>query len=96
MQLYLQAYYKHTALNLGQAFRDLRYLHKYPKTKSQNYSYIISILKRTKSFIQNLYYAVLHPLWTHHTKEDCQDLNSKSTKQWFLIGYKPWIYDTKK
>lgn len=89
MKLYLQAYYKHTALNLGQATRDLRYVHKYPKTNSQNYSLIISILKRTKSFIQNLFYAALHPLWTHHTIADCQDLESKTARQWFLIGYKP-------
>lgn len=92
----LEEYWKHTALNLGQAARDIRFFYYHPDAdefadegSGKNVAY--SIVRRAGSFGNNIFYSIIPPHW-HHTKEDLQYMMPASAKEWFLHGYAPWKY----
>jgi hypothetical protein len=80
-----EVYLKHSALNLGQAARDLRYLFDYPRETSR----MRSLSMRLKSLANNLKYTALPPQW-HHTAEDLLDMEKATVAQWLKHGYAPW------
>jgi len=78
----IEKYIKHTALNLGQAARDIVSLHDHPAEDNVPES----IKHRLKQLANNLYYAIIPP-WTHHTGEELQDMARHTVWKWFLCGY---------
>jgi hypothetical protein len=83
----LTEYINHSALNLGQAARDVRYIHDYPRKKG-----LANVKARLKSLANNLKYTALPPR-THHTVEELKEIAGKleAAKQ-FKRGYNPWKY----
>ena len=99
---HLGDYARHSALNLGQATRDVRYFLDHPDAdkvapKGTLAHAVSSAVTRTPSLASNLYYAALPPQ-LHHSAEELADLKeeSPSIKRIFLEGYKPWEYPIKK
>ncbi len=93
---WLEQYFKHSALNLGQAARDLRYFYFHPNadklnSKSRAFHYFYSFLLRTRSFGKNIFYSVIPPHF-HHKREDLEYMLPASESEWFLHGYAPWAY----
>lgn len=93
----IEEYWKHTALNLGQAVRDLRYFYCHPDadkyaTEGSSKHVFYSFGRRVRSFGTNLFYSVIPPHW-HHTKEDLQYISPASAIELFLHGYAPWNYE---
>lgn len=91
-----EEYWKHTALNLGQVVRDLRYFYYHPDADKiaaegtlKHYSY--SGLRRIGSLGNNIFYSIIPPHW-HHTKEELELMKPGSAKEWFLHGYAPWSF----
>ena len=80
-------YSTHSALNAGQAYRDIRFVHDYPGAKGR----LDSIKKRLTSLANNVKYTVKSP-HSHHEVEDVVGASSGKLKDWFLHGYKPWDY----
>jgi hypothetical protein len=78
-------YAKHTALNLGQAARDVRYIHDYPGEDTV----LGSMSRRLPSLANNLFFAALPPR-LHHTKEELVEFDPYTMREWFLQGYAPW------
>lgn len=87
-------YARHSALNFGQAARDVRWLLEHPgadkvapegslKHKAS------SLSLRLPSLASNVYYGVLPPL-LHHTREELADSKDKSLRTMFREGYNPW------
>jgi hypothetical protein len=80
----LKEYAKHSALNAGQAARDLRYLHDYPDAGSVS----SSIKKRLLSLANNVKYTIKSP-HSHHEVEDLVHMDKGRLRDWFLYGYDP-------
>lgn len=78
-------YARHSALNAGQAARDLRYISSHPDAESLPES----MAKRIKSFGINAFYTALPPQ-LHHSKKELAELREKTPSEWFHQGYKPW------
>jgi len=87
-------YARHSALNFGQAARDVRWLLEHPgadkvapegslKHKAS------SLSLRLPSLASNVYYGVLPPL-LHHTREELADSKDKSLRTMLREGYNPW------
>lgn len=92
----LGEYGTHSALNAGQAVRDLRYLFNHPDAdaaapKGTLQHALESLKLRVPSLGNNLYYAAIPP-HTHHEREDLLGMDDHSLKDWFLSGYAPWKY----
>jgi hypothetical protein len=92
----IEEYWKHTALNLGQAVRDLRYFYYHPDADkiakegtAKHYAY--SAVRRVGSLSNNVFYSIIPPHW-HHSKAELEYLTPASTKEWFMHGYAPWVY----
>ena len=83
----LEEYGKHSALNAGQAIRDLRYLNDYPGAAKG----MDSIKKRLPSLMNNIKFTIKSP-HSHHEAEDLVHMDKASLKEWFLHGYAPWKY----
>lgn len=93
---WLDEYWKHTALNLGQAARDLRYFSSHPDADSFAPEgcirhRLLSAGFRLRSFVNNLFYSVIPPHW-HHTPQELAQMHPGSARRWFLHGYAPWTY----
>ncbi len=82
---FFEEYAKHTALNLGQAARDVRYLGNHPQADGV----IDSMKHRIPSLLNNLMYAALPPQ-LHHSADELADLKKAPMQDWFMHGYKPW------
>ncbi|MGZ3742467.1 MAG: hypothetical protein ACXWRE_01300 [Pseudobdellovibrionaceae bacterium] len=92
----IEEYWKHTALNIGQATRDIRYFYYHPEADRiaaegtiRHYAY--SSFQRIRSFGNNIFFSIIPPHW-HHTKQDLEYMTPASAKEWFLHGYAPWEY----
>lgn len=92
----IEEYWKHTALNLGQAVRDIRFIYYHPDADRlakegtlKHYAY--SVFRRIKSFENNAFYSIIPPHW-HHTAEDLVGMQPATAREWFLHGYAPWTY----
>lgn len=87
-------YLSHSALNAGQAARDLRWLTNHPdadaKALEGTLRHKVESLKyRVPSLANNLFYTALPPQ-LHHTQSDLDLMSAATPKDWFLHGYKPW------
>lgn len=90
-------YAAHSALNLGQATRDARYIYDHPQADrvaepGSAHHLAASVTARIPSLTSNLYYAALPPR-LHHTPEDLRGIEDVPLRDWFLHGYKPWKYE---
>lgn len=91
---YWKDYLKHSALNAGQAARDVRYIHDHPHAVDASVGgvarhVIESIKKRVPSLANNLKYTAIPPQW-HHTPDELLELRKATARKWFLHGYAPW------
>ena len=88
----LFAYLNHSALNLGQAARDVRYFFDHPQAdkvgKQGSGKHIVSsMVSRIPSLAGNLYYAAIPPQ-LHHSEEELVDITVElRMRDWFLNGY---------
>lgn len=92
----VEEYLKHTALNLGQVARDVRYFYYHPDvdqiaTEGTLKHYSHSVVSRFKSLGNNLFYSIVPPHW-HHSKRDLEAMRDASARAWFLHGYAPWRF----
>ena len=91
---YWKDYLNHSALNAGQAARDVRYMTNHPHADAVapggSARHMVESLKhRIPSLANNLKYTVLPPQW-HHTPESLVGMSDSTPRQWFLSGYAPW------
>lgn len=91
---HLRDYALHSALNAGQAARDVRYLFDHPSAdkiapRDSALHSLSSLTSRLPSLTSNLYYTALPPQ-LHHTPEELAEHRDASLKQLFLHGYAPW------
>lgn len=94
-----RAYLQHSALNLGQAARDVRYFYEHPDAdkvaKPGTALHVAaSVSSRVPSLASNLYYAALPPQ-LHHSEEELYGEMGKDMKlrRTFMAGYNPWDYE---
>jgi hypothetical protein len=96
MLYFFECYLKHTALNVGQLTRDIRFFYYHPKAENKFAPSIrrltCAVTLRIESFFINLYYSLLPPHF-HHTNEELTELKKSTLIHWFLFGYAPWNYD---
>lgn len=92
----IEEYWKHTALNLGQAARDIRYFYNHPDAgrfadegSVKHVSY--SMVRRARSLANNLFYSAIPPHW-HHSRKELEYMTPASAREWFLHGYAPWRF----
>jgi len=91
---HLRDYALHSALNAGQAARDVRYLFDHPSAdkiapRDSALHSLSSLTARLPNLTSNLYYTALPPQ-LHHTPEELAEHRDASLKQMFLHGYAPW------
>lgn len=91
---YWKDYLNHSALNAGQAARDVRYLTNHPNAdavapEGSMRHRLESLKHRIPSLANNAKYTLLPPQW-HHTPADLADMGIATPKQWFMSGYDPW------
>jgi len=96
---FLRDYVRHSALNAGQAARDLRYLTNHPGAddvaeEGTARHRLESLKRRVPSLANNLLYTSLPPQW-HHTPESMADLDKGTAREWFMSGYAPWKHKIK-
>ncbi len=89
----VKEYATHAALNLGQAARDIRWIHNHPDAdhvapEGSAKHVAASVTTRIPSLASNLYYAILPPQ-LHHTEEELKDVKGSMLDN-FLHGYAPW------
>jgi 2'-5' RNA ligase/adenylate kinase family enzyme len=100
---YLRGWLRHSALNLGQAARDVRYLTRYPAPdKISDLPLVESVKRRLASLASNLKYTALPPsevnvrgrklIGKHHSIEEVQEMANapEGAIENFLMGYNPW------
>jgi len=79
----------HTALNLGQACRDLTFLSLDLKAAGFNPVEVLSALTyHMPRLAGNIFYACIPP-HTHHHGSDLIALSQGTVKSWFLLGLMP-------
>ena len=96
MKYKIREYLIHTSLNLGQAFRDLRFFYYHPRVDKiaevgSTKHYLYSFFYRIKSLWDNIYYSIIPPHW-HHSSEELKKMRTGSILQWFIHGYAPWVH----
>lgn len=96
---FLKEYVNHSALNLGQAARDVRWIYNHPDADKMGPEgsakhIAASVTSRIPSLASNLYYAALPPQ-LHHSDEELKEIKDENPKDNFLLGYAPWVYRKK-
>ena len=91
------AYANHSALNLGQAARDVRYFYEHPDADKiaphgTPLHVASSVASRIPSLASNLYYGALPPQLHHSAEELSGEGDTLLLKDRFLQGYDPWSY----
>ena len=93
-----RAYLQHSALNLGQAARDVRYFYEHPDAdkvaKPGTAMHVLSsATSRVPSLASNLYYAALPPQLHHSEEELYGEMGGEmNLRRSFMEGYDPWEY----
>ena len=80
---YMKDYAKHSALNLGQVLRHLRYITNLPDTPK-----LEALKKRLRWLANDLYYTVTPGQW-HHTQAELDELSSYSYSDLIRMGFDP-------
>jgi hypothetical protein len=96
MLYWFEQYYKHSALNFGQALQGIRYIHSHPDIDSiaprgSIRHFILSVCLRLKRVLNDLLFAILPPDW-HHTPEQLAVFRKIPTTRWFQYGYCAWRF----
>lgn len=81
---YIRKYGKHSALNLGQVARHIRYPTDVPGVENK----WDALKQRGKWAAEDMYYAVVPPD-THHTQEEIDELDDYSFEELLRMGYDP-------
>lgn len=94
---FFEEYFKHFALNLGQALQGVRYLFSHPDIDDQARRGSIkhatlSAGLRSKRICNDLFFAVLPP-HTHHSREELASMRRTPTSLWFQYGYCAWRFN---
>ena len=84
---YMKDYAKHSALNLGQVLRHLRYITSLPDTPK-----LEALKKRLRWMANDLYYTVTPGQW-HHTQAELDELSSYSYSDLIRMGFDPDFAD---
>ena len=85
---YIKDYAKHSALNLGQVLRHLKYLTDLPGTNNK----LEATKKRLRYIINDLYYTVTPGQW-HHSQEELDELSKYKYKDLLKMGFDPDFAD---
>lgn len=96
MYRWFEEYYKHFALNVGQALQGIRYFYSHPDADSvaargSLEHFAMSAIVRSKRIANDLFFAVLPPRW-HHTSEQLLAMRKISAGRWFQYGYCAWRF----
>ena len=96
MKELLREYSAHTALNLGQAARDLRFFYYHPgadelAVEGSPAHMLRSLPLRARSLANNVFFSTLPP-HLHHTAKELKVMRRGSHAAWFLHGYMPWRF----
>ena len=97
MRRFLDQYFKHAALNLGQALQGIRYFHSHPDADQQARQgslrhLLLSCRIRSQRVINDLFFAAIPPHW-HHTREELAQMAPIRASAWFQYGYCAWRFD---
>lgn len=84
---WLRDYAKHSALNLGQVLRHLRYLTDLPDTPRNK-----AIKQRLRWIANDLYYTVTPGQW-HHTQDELDELSGFTYADLLRMGFDPDFAD---
>lgn len=89
-------YFRHSALNFGQAFQGIRYFYSHPKADSLAVRgtfkhFWCSFRLRIKLIANDLFFAIIPPQW-HHSESELASLHQFSAQTWFEAGFKPWVF----
>ncbi|MGD9854749.1 MAG: hypothetical protein AB7U20_07335, partial [Planctomycetaceae bacterium] len=89
-------YYKHFALNLGQALQGVRYFYSHPDIDSSAprgslKHFAHSLYVRSRRVANDLFFAVIPPHW-HHTPQQLAAMRNVPAARWFQYGYCAWRF----
>ena len=96
MLQFFDEYAKHSALNIGQALHDARYLFSHPDVDSRaprgglKHAWL-SAQQRSKTLMNDLFFAIIPPHW-HHSREELAAMAPISMSRWFRYGYCAWRF----
>ena len=98
MRRFVAEYFKHAALNLGQALPGIRYFHSHPDAdahaeRGSALHLLLSCRLRAKRVANDLFFAAIPPHW-HHTKEEFAQISDVPASLWFKYGYCAWRFDS--
>ena len=93
---FLEEYFKHAALNFGQALQGVRYIFSHPdidaiSPKGSIRHAALSAGLRFRRIVNDLFFALIPPHW-HHTREELSATRSIATQRWFQYGYCAWRF----
>jgi hypothetical protein len=97
MRRFIDEYFKHAALNLGQALQGIRYFHSHPDADKQAERgsarhLMLSCRMRAKRVVNDLFFAAIPPQW-HHSRAELAQMTEISSALWFQYGYCAWRFD---
>ena len=90
-------YYRHSMLNFGQALQGIRFFYSHPDIdpiapRGSWRHFKLSVLKRSKLIMNDLFFAIIPPHW-HHTTEEIKSFHLYPPAKWFVFGYCAWRFD---
>ncbi|MGC3982597.1 MAG: hypothetical protein QM808_15215 [Steroidobacteraceae bacterium] len=93
---WFEEYYKHFALNFGQALQGIRYFHSHPDIdliapRGSLQHLTRSMLLRSGRVLNDLFFAVIPPHW-HHTSQELSAMRSITFRRWFQYGFCAWRF----
>lgn len=96
MRQFLEQYFKHFALNFGQAMQGLRYLGSHPDidtlaARGSLKHVVLSLRLRCPRVLNDLFFALIPPQW-HHTRDELDAMLPICARQWFQYGYCAWRF----
>ena len=94
---WIEEYYKHSALNVGQALQGIRYFYSHPDAdevaaRGSLRHFTCSLGIRAKAITNDLFFAAIPPHW-HHTPEELANMCKISATRWFRYGYCAWRFE---
>src|SRR6185503_20818845 len=97
MRRFAEEYFKHAALNLGQALQGIRYFHSHPDADRQSEPgsvrhLLLSCGIRSKRVLNDLFFAAIPSHW-HHTPSELAQMTDIPASLWFQYGYCAWRFD---
>ncbi|MEO6280470.1 hypothetical protein [Roseateles sp.] len=93
---FLEEYFKHTILNLGQALQGIRYFASHPDCdrlapRGSMRHALLSMRLRFRRVSNDVFFALIPPHW-HHTPEELSSMTRVPARRWFQYGYCAWRF----